>query len=97
MNTFWLKIAGLAVGVAVIIIVASNFLSEEVDEALEPEKTFSDQVEQDRKNFLAEPEEVKLPPDQQTGSAPEPPVDESRTRPVKVVSAEEMAAIKQNP
>ena len=72
MNTFWLKIAGVVVGVAAIIIVASNFLSDEVDKALEPETGFSDQVEKDRR-FLEKPEEVEVPAEQQ------PPVEAAKT------------------
>jgi len=85
MNTFWLKIAGVAVGVAAIIIVASSFLSDEVDKALEPETGFSDQVEQDRKNFSAKPEPVRLPPDQQPpAEAPDPVDDPPRLPPATV-------------
>lgn len=93
MDTFWLKIAGAAVGVVVIIIVASSFLSNEVNEALEPETGFSDQVEKDRR-FLDKPEVVEAPVEQQPAvDAVAPPQDPARTRPVQVVSAEEMAAI----
>jgi hypothetical protein len=75
MNTFWLKIAGVAVGVVAIIIVASNFLSEEVDKALEPETGFSDQVEKDRR-FLEKPEEVEVPTEQQPPAEVVKPVDD---------------------
>jgi len=96
MNTFWLKIAALAVGVVVLIIVASNFFSKEVDEALEPKTGFYDQAEKDKQNFLAEPHEVKQPAEQQpTVEANKPPEDSNFTRPVKVVSPEEMAAMEE--
>lgn len=81
MNTFWLKIAGVAVGVAAIIIVASSFLSDEVDKALEPETGFSDQVDKDRR-FLDKPEAVK-PPEQEP--VVEPVDDNRQTGPAQVV------------
>jgi hypothetical protein len=55
MDTFWLKIVGFAllvIGVIVFIgIIASG--------TKEPEKNFYDQVEEDRQNFLAEPQPLK--------------------------------------
>ena len=55
MDTFWLKIvlfALLVVGVIVFI----GFLTSGTDE---PEKTFYDQVEEDRQEFLAQPQPLK--------------------------------------
>ena len=55
MDTFWLKIvlfALLVVGVIVLI----GFLTSGTDE---PEKTFYDQVEEDRQEFLAQPQPLK--------------------------------------
>jgi hypothetical protein len=67
MNTFWLKIAALAVVVVVVIVLIGVFSSSErsrpaAESAKEPEtkpKTFYDQVEKDRKKFLAEPQPVE--------------------------------------
>lgn len=55
MDTFWLKIVGFAL-LVVGIIVFIGFLTSGTKE---PEKTFYDQVEEDRKEFLAEPQPVK--------------------------------------
>lgn len=57
MNTFWLKMAGLAVlGVGVIVLV-SVFTSGTADtEPERPAKTFYDQAEDDKDKFLAKPE-----------------------------------------
>ena len=58
MNTFWLKIAGLAVVVVVVIILIGVFLPSESEPKAKP-KTFYDQAEEDKKEFLAEPQAVK--------------------------------------
>jgi hypothetical protein len=85
MNTFWLKIAALAVVVVVVIVLIGVFSSSErsrpaAESAKEPEtkpKTFYDQVEKDREKFLAEPQPVKeqvreqnQPADNQTPAEP---------------------------
>jgi len=58
MNTIWLKIMGLAVlAVAVFILIGvftSGTDSEPAEE--EPQKTFADQVEEDKQRFLTEPQ-----------------------------------------
>ena len=56
MDTFWLKIVGFAL-LVVGVIVFIGFLTSGTDE---PEKTFYDQVEEDRKEFLAEPQPVEV-------------------------------------
>ncbi|NQT01042.1 MAG: hypothetical protein HQ580_03390 [Planctomycetes bacterium] len=61
MNTFWLKIMGLAVLVVGIIILISVFTSGTDSqlpepEPKEPQKTFDDQVEEDKQRFLTEPQ-----------------------------------------
>ncbi len=63
MNTFWLKIAGFAVLVVVVIVGITVFTSSEPEQAREREpkpreKTFSDQAEEDKQRFLAEPKAV---------------------------------------
>jgi hypothetical protein len=85
MNTFWLKIAALAVVVVVVIVLIGVFSSSErsrpaAESANEPEikpKTFYDQVEKDREKFLAEPQaaeeqvrEQNQPADNQTPAGP---------------------------
>jgi hypothetical protein len=59
MNTFWLKIMGLAVLAVGVIIVISVFTSgtdSEPPEPKEPQKTFYDQAEEDKQRFLSEPQ-----------------------------------------
>ena len=55
MDTFWLKIVGFAVFV-VGVIVLIGFLTSGTKE---PEKTFYDQVEEDKQRFLAEPQPLE--------------------------------------
>ena len=85
MNTFWLKIAGVAVAVVVAIVLVSMFLPHGPQEPQPPEKTFYDQAQQDKKKFLAEPkplENQQQPPPQQpaeskTEAAPAQPAVEA--------------------
>lgn len=59
MNTFWLKIVGIAVAVlGVIILIGVLSSSEPEPEPIQQEKGFSDQVEADRKKFLTRPQAV---------------------------------------
>ena len=60
MNTFWLKIMGLAVLAVAVIILISVFTSgtdsqSPEPEPKEPQKTFYDQAEEDKQRFLTEP------------------------------------------
>ncbi len=57
METFWLKIVGFAV-LVVGVIVLIGFLASGTKE---PEKTFYDQVEEDKQRFLAEPQPLEVP------------------------------------
>ncbi len=61
MNTFWLKIAGLAVLVMGVIILITVFTSGTDSEPKEPQKTVYDQWEEDEKKLSAEPQ-YKEPP-----------------------------------
>jgi len=85
MNTFWLKIAALAVVVVVAIVLIGVFSSSErsrpaAESAAEPEakpKTYYDQVENDKEKFLAESQPVEeqvreqnQPADNQTPAEP---------------------------
>ena len=56
MNTFWLKIAGLAVLAVVVIVLVSVFTSGTDSEPEKPAKTFYDQAEEDKEKFLAKPQ-----------------------------------------
>ena len=55
MDTFWLKIVGFAL-LVVGVIVLIGILTSGTDE---PEKTFYDQVEEDRQEFLAQPQPLE--------------------------------------
>ncbi len=55
MNTFWLKIAALAIALVAGIIVVGSFTGGDT-EPEEPETTFYDKAEEDRQRFLAEPQ-----------------------------------------
>jgi len=75
MNTFWLKIMGLAVLALAVIIVISFFMpgadsQSPEPEPEEPQKTFYDQAEEDKQKFLAEPQAL----DSQTQT---PPMEQS--------------------
>jgi hypothetical protein len=58
MNTFWLKIAALAIAVVAGIIVIGSFTGGDSDPK-EPETTFYDKAEEDRRRFLAEPQRLQ--------------------------------------
>jgi len=57
MNTFWLKIAGIAVAVLGVIILINVFSSTEPQPQPE-EQGFSHQVEKDKERFLSRPKPV---------------------------------------
>ncbi len=61
MNTFWLKIAGVAVLIVGVIILITVFTSGTDSEPKEPQKTVYDQWEEDEKKLSAEPQ-YKEPP-----------------------------------
>ena len=59
MNTFWLKIMGLAVlavGVIILISVFTSGTDSQPPELKEPQKTFYDQAEEDKQRFLTAPQ-----------------------------------------
>ena len=72
MNTFWLKIAGLAVVVISLIIIVNKFTGSQSESKPEPTKTVYDVWEEDDKRLRAEPttkvpttpEETKSPVEQ---------------------------------
>lgn len=59
MNTFWLKVAGIAVLVLVVIVAIGLFTGEKEPER--PPKTFYDQVQEDKEKFLTKPQPVNEP------------------------------------
>jgi len=84
LNTFWLKIAAFAVAIVAGIVVVAMFLPGGPKEPPPPEKTFYDQVEQDKKKFLAEPKAVdssQQPAAPQQGppaEQPQPPAEQAQ-------------------
>ncbi len=58
MNTFWLKIAGAAIAVVLVVVFISMLTSNKTQEQEPPQKTFYDQAEEDKQRFLAEPKEA---------------------------------------
>jgi hypothetical protein len=59
MNTFWLKIAGIAVAVLGVIILINVFSSSKPEPQPAPEEQgFSQQVDRDRERFLSRPQAV---------------------------------------
>jgi type IV secretory pathway VirB10-like protein len=95
MNTFWLKIAALAIAVVAGIIVIGSFTGGD-SEPKEPERTIYDQWQEDDERLTAEPE-FKEPPapvaavqaPEQTVSAPKPVAVEPPKPQFKQLSAEE--------
>ncbi len=86
MNTFWLKVAGIAVGAVVVIILISTFTGDgDEPKAQEPEKDFYDQVEEDKQKFLTKPQ-AQEPVKQDLASQSEPPaIKEAVAEPVQPV------------
>ncbi|MGD8786267.1 MAG: hypothetical protein PVJ60_02500 [Phycisphaerales bacterium] len=69
MNTFWLKVAAVAIGIFVLVILAAMFTSgdnQQSERAEQPERTIYDQAEEDREKFLAKPEAVVANQQEQT-------------------------------
>ncbi len=61
MNTFWLKIAGVAIIVVVVVIALSYFTGKGEPEPKQPSWTFYDQAEKDKEKFLTKPQLVNEP------------------------------------
>jgi len=58
MNTFWLKIVGIAVAVVVVIILINALSSRPEPQPAPQEQGFSDQVRKDKEKFLSRPSPV---------------------------------------
>ena len=81
MNTFWLKIAGVAVAVVVAIVVVSMYLPHGPREPQPPEKTFYDQAQQDKEKFLAEPKPLENQQQPPTPPPQQPPENRTEAAP----------------
>jgi hypothetical protein len=77
MNTFWLKIAGLAIVVIGLIILVNVFSTSKSEPKPEP-KTVYDVWEEDDRRLRAEPEYVEPP---KTEQAPSPPAKQAAELP----------------
>ena len=77
MNTFWLKIAGLAIVVIGLIILVNVFSTSKSEPKTEP-KTVYDVWEEDDRRLRAEPEYVEPP---KTEQAPSPPAKQAAELP----------------
>jgi hypothetical protein len=93
MNTFWLKVVGVLAVVAAIGAVVM-WIRTDIEKAQNPETTFGDMVEKDRKELLAEPnakdiavrpsqpEAIKAPEPEKTVQPAEPPPPTTTAEPV---------------
>jgi len=92
MNTFWLKIAALAVVVIGLIILVNVFSTSKSEPKPEP-KTFYDVIEEDDRRLRAEPEYVPPP---KTEQAPPPaakqPVEPPKPKFTKLSEIEQVQA-----
>jgi len=83
-NTFWLKIAGAAVGVVVVIVLISVFTGGgDQSQPAEPEKGFYDQVEKDKEKFLTAPQPVEPSKQEVTLEPNVPPAEKNIAEPVQ--------------
>jgi Sec-independent protein translocase protein TatA len=98
MNTFWLKIAGVAIVVVVVIVLIgvlssserSRPAAESAGESGTKPKTFYDQVEKDRERFLVEPRPLE--------EIAEEPAKEPAEQPIKQqVQEQNQPAVSQTP
>jgi len=90
MNTFWLKIAGVAVGIVVIVVLIGVFTSSSPSAAPEPKseppaKTIYEQWERDDKRLRAEPQPIEQPKTDSSGQT----IVQQRQPKFKALSPEE--------
>ena len=84
MNTFWLKVAGAAVGVVVVIILIGTFTGGDKKPAQpqEPEKGFYDMVKRDREVLSAVPQSAEpAPTAQQNATVQNQAAQQTNVRP----------------
>jgi len=91
MNTFWLKIAGVAVLVVGVIFLISVFSPGNNSEPEEPQKTVYDQWEEDEKKLSAEPQ-YKEPPTTTSSMQQTRPVAPPKTEFKKLSEIEDIQA-----
>ncbi|MFZ2146381.1 MAG: hypothetical protein WAV28_04100, partial [Sedimentisphaerales bacterium] len=91
MNTFWLKIAGIAVVVVGVIILITFFRSGTDSGPKEPQKTIYDQWEEDDKRLRAEPQ-YKEPPATTTSAQQTTPATPPKPEFKKLSEIEEIQA-----
>jgi len=94
MNTFWLKIAGLAVLAVGVIILITVFTSGTDSEPKEPQKTVYDQWEEDDKRLRAEPQyqepPATTPPVQQTTPVAPPKPEFKKLNEIEEIQAQKL-------
>ncbi len=94
MNTFWLKIAGVAVLVVGVIILITVFTSGTDSEPKEPQKTVYDQWEEDEKKLSAEPQyqepPATTPPVQQTTPVAPPKPEFKKLNEIEEIQAKQL-------
>ena len=94
MNTFWLKIAGLAVLAVGVIILITVFTSGTDSEPKEPQKTVYDQWEEDDKRLRAEPQyqepPATTPPVQQTMPVAPPKPEFKKLNEIEEIQAQKL-------
>ncbi|MDD5326769.1 MAG: hypothetical protein PHY02_03020 [Phycisphaerae bacterium] len=78
MNTFWLKIAALVVVIAVAVVLIGKLKSSEKPQPKVEEKTFYDQVEEDKARLLVEPRSLEEIAEEPTGESASEQVQEQK-------------------
>ena len=84
MNTFWLKVAGIAVGVVVVIVIVSAIMPSGDSSPKPPDKSFYDVADEDRGKYLTEPKRVDPTPEQPDVSGEQPSETNDATSPREV-------------
>jgi hypothetical protein len=72
MNTFWLKVAGIAVGIVVVIVIVSAIMPSGDSPPKPPQKNFYEASEERSKKYLTEPKQVE-PTDTPTNASDDQP------------------------
>jgi len=81
MNTFWLKLAGIAVLVLVVIVLVIVILPSGETQPKPRPKTFYDMADRDSNKFLKKPQNVEAPDQNQGQVEPKPPEPPSVSKP----------------
>lgn len=84
MNTFWLKVAGIAVVAVLVIVVIGMFSGGAGEPEPKPEeKGFYDQVERDKEKFLTEPQPVEQQNQQPPAQTDTPVANQTDVQPTQ--------------